>query len=221
MGVPGWLLKIVIAFLKNRKMVVKHKGGHSSVKDLPGGGPQGTILALLLFLVMINDLGFENQKNNAGELVTCKRNLKLANEIHLKYVDDFSLAEAINLPEQLNKIPDSERPPPDSYHARTWHVLPLDRSRVFKQLQRTEEFAKVNDMQLNYKKTKLILFNPCSSMDFMPQVSLSGNELEVVNEIRLLGLVIRADMRWCSNTQNMVKKANKRLWRLRRLKNSK
>ena len=218
-GVPGWLLKIVIAFLKNRKMVVKHKGGHSSVKDLPGGGPQGTILALLLFLVMINDLGFENQKNNAGELVTCKRNLKLANEIHLKYVDDFSLAEAINLPEQLNKIPDSERPPPDSYHARTGHVLPLDRSRVFKQLQRTEEFAKVNDMQLNYKKTKLILFNPCSSMDFMPQVSLSGNELEVVNEIRLLGLVIRADMRWCSNTQNMVKKANKRLWRLRRLKN--
>ena len=90
---------------------------------------------------------------------------------------------------------------------------------VFKQLQRTEEFAKVNEMQLNYKKTKLILFNPGSSMDFMPQVSLCGNELEVVNEIRLLGLVIRADMRWCSYTQNMVKKANKRLWILRRLKN--
>ena len=33
---------------------------------------------------MINDLGFENQKNNAGELVTCKRNLKLANEIKKK-----------------------------------------------------------------------------------------------------------------------------------------
>ena len=93
---------------------------------------------------MINVLGFENQKNNARELVTCKRNLKLANEIHLKYVDDFSLAEAINLPEQLNKIPDSERPQPDSYYARTGHVLPMDRSRVVKQLQRTEEFAKVN-----------------------------------------------------------------------------
>ena len=219
MGVPGWLLKIVIAFLKNRKMVVKHKGGRSSVKNLPGGGPQGTILALLLFLVMINDLGFDDQKNNAGELVTCKRNLRLANEIHLKYVDDFSLAESINLPEQLIKIPDNERPQPDSYHARTGHVLPLDRSRVFKQLQRTEEFAKANEMQLNYKKTKLILFNPCSSMDFMPQLRLSGNDLEVVNEIRLLGLVIRADMRWCSNTQNMIEKANKRLWILRRLKN--
>ena len=92
MGVPGWLLKIVMAFLKDRRMLVKYKGAHSSIKALPGGGPQGTILALLLFIVMINDLGFENQLNNAGELATSKRNMKLANEIHLKYVDDFTLA---------------------------------------------------------------------------------------------------------------------------------
>ena len=50
MGVPGWLLKIVVAFLKDRKMVVKHKGGHSNFKKLPGGSPQGTIFALLLFI---------------------------------------------------------------------------------------------------------------------------------------------------------------------------
>ena len=76
-GVPGWLLKIVMAFLKDRRMVVKHKGGCSSIKSLPGGGPQGTILALLLFIVMINDMGFEGQENNAGEIVTCKNNLKM------------------------------------------------------------------------------------------------------------------------------------------------
>ena len=39
MGVPGWLLKLVIAFLTNRKMSVKFKGKQSSVKNLPGGGP--------------------------------------------------------------------------------------------------------------------------------------------------------------------------------------
>ena len=219
MGVPGWLLKIVMAFLKDRKMMVKHKGGHSSIKSLPGGGPQGTILALLLFIVMINDLGFEGQKNNAGELVTSKRNMKLANEIHLKYVDDFSLAEAINLPEQLVKLPDSERQQPDSYHARTGHVLPLERSRIYTQLQKTEAYAQTNEMKLNYKKTKLIVFNPCKSIDFMPEVSLSGQNIEVVEEIRLLGLIIRSDMRWCSNTKNMIAKASKRLWVLRRLKN--
>ena len=168
---------------------------------------------------MINDLGFEGQMNNAGEVVTCKKKMKLANEIHLKFVDDFSLAEAINLPEQLIKLPASERCLPDSYHARTGHVLPLDRSRVYKQLQETERYARTNEMKINYKKTKLIVFNPCRTLDFLPELSLSGHHIEVVNEIRLLGLIIRSDLKWHSNTLIMTKRANKRLWLLRRLKN--
>ena len=59
MGVPGWLLKIVIAFLENREMVVNYKGKQSSIKSLPGGGPQGTLLTLQLFIILIDDLGFE------------------------------------------------------------------------------------------------------------------------------------------------------------------
>ena len=58
MGVEGWLLRIIISFLKDRTMFVNHRGGQSSVKPLPGGGLQGTILALL---------GFHEQSNNAGE----------------------------------------------------------------------------------------------------------------------------------------------------------
>ena len=112
MGVPGWLLKIVMAFLTDRKMIVKYKGQQSSVKSLPGGGPQGTILALLLFIVLINDLGFEGQQNNAGDIITSKRNMKIVNQIHLKYVDDMTLAEAVDLPKQLVSVPCSERPQP-------------------------------------------------------------------------------------------------------------
>ena len=55
-------------------------------------------------------------------------------------------------------------------------------------------------------------------VDFMPELELDGNELKVVEEIRLLGLVISSDMKWVSNTNNMVKKANKKLWIVRRLK---
>jgi hypothetical protein len=219
MGVPGWLLKIVIGFLTDRKMIVKYKGSHSNIKSLPGGGPQGTLLALLLFIVLINDIGFEGQQNNAGELITSKRNMKMINEIHLKYVDDLTLAEAINLPEQLVKVPVSQRPQPDCFHARTGHALPLENSKVFNQLKKTRDYAKTNEMKLNYKKTKVIVFNPCRSIDFMPEISIDDHELEVVDEIRLLGLILRSDMKWTSNTENMVKKANKRLWMLRRLKN--
>ena len=73
MGVPGWLLRIVIGFLKDREMYVRYKGKHSSTKSLPGGGPQGTLLGLLLFIVLINDVGFPGQVNNTGELITSKR----------------------------------------------------------------------------------------------------------------------------------------------------
>ena len=210
MGVPGWLLKIVMSFLKNRQMLVKYKGMQSSIKSLPGGGPQGTILALLLFIVLINDLGFEGQSNNTGELITSKRNMKIANEIHLKYVDDLTLAEAINLPEKLVKVPVNQRPQPDSYHARTGHALPLKNSKVFNQLKKTEVYAKNNEMKLNYNKTKIIVFNPCRNIDFMPEMTIDDHELEVVDEIRLLGLIIRSDMKWISNTKNMIAKANKR-----------
>ena len=70
MGVPAWLLKIVMAFLTDRNMVVRYKGAKSSKKYLPGGGPQCTLLGFLLFLVLINDAGFDNQINNAGEIIS-------------------------------------------------------------------------------------------------------------------------------------------------------
>ena len=207
LGVPSWLLKIVMAFLRNRKMQVRYKGKTSTTKLMPGGGPQGTLLALILFIVMINDIGFNDQKNNAGDLITSKRNLKIANEIHLKFVDDLTLAEAINLPEQLVKVAGSEE-----------LTFPVQKSKVYRQLLDVKDKADENQMKLNYRKTKVMVFNPCKSQVFRPKFSMEGNNLEVVEETKLLGLIVRSDMKWNSNTDNMVKKASKRLWLLRRLK---
>ena len=76
MGVPGWLLKVGIGFLENRQLVVTFKGEQSMKKNMPGGGPQGTILGMFCFIILINDAGFKAQNNKIGKLITSAINKK-------------------------------------------------------------------------------------------------------------------------------------------------
>ena len=116
LGVQGWLLRLVKSFLEDRKMIVRYKGMSSEAKNLPGGGPQGALLGLFLFIILINDVGFEGQTNNLGHVITSKRKLKEINEIHLKYVDDLTIAESINLTDKLKTGAQNGRPQPDTFH---------------------------------------------------------------------------------------------------------
>ena len=177
-------------------MFVRYRGGQSSIKSLPGGGPQGTLLALLLFLVLINDVGFKNQTNDAGAIATTKKKIKTANEIHLKYVDDLTLAEAVRLKGNTD------------FHST---------SKVFQGLVETQSYCEQNEMKINFAKTKMMVFNQ-STIDFEPSFVLEGEQIELISEVRLLGLHISNDLRWNTNTTYMIKKASKRLWILRRLK---
>ena len=63
-----------------------------------------------------------------------------------------------------------------------------------------------------------MLFNPAKRFDFMPSFKINNDEIELVEETKLLGLVIRSDMSWQSNTEYMVRRCNSKLWILRRLK---
>ena len=74
-------------------------------------------------------------------------------------------------------------------------------------------------MKLNLKKTKFMLFNACTSIDFMPELTLEGNGIDLVEEMKILGLVLTSDLKFKRNTEYIVKRAFKRIWMLRRLKN--
>ena len=73
-------------------------------------------------------------------------------------------------------------------------------------------------MKINFKKTKLMLFNPGKTRDFLPRFTFNGDELEVIEETKLLGIILTNDLSWSSHVKYMVTKANKKLWALRRLK---
>ena len=74
-------------------------------------------------------------------------------------------------------------------------------------------------MTLNVKKCKYILFNPTLSHDFVPELQLDGELVETSEEIKLLGLTVRSDLSWKSNTKQIVTKAYKRIWMIKRQKN--
>ena len=136
----------------------------------------------------------------------------------MKYIDDLTVAESIQMKNQLQKIAVEDRVQPDTFHERTGHVLQHEKSKVFLMIKRIEEYARQNKMKLNYKKTKLMLFNPGTARDFMPRFEFNNEEIEVVEEYKLLGLIMRNDLSWSSNTNFMITRANKKLWCLKRLK---
>ena len=79
------------------------------------------------------------------------------NKIHLKYVDDLTLAERINFKTQVDVSPLDERPQPDNLRDRTGHKLINGQSQVLKQLNETKLYADKNNMKLNLCKTKLMV----------------------------------------------------------------
>ena len=51
----------------------------------------------------------------------------------------------------------------------------------------------------------------------MSEIKLDSHQLEVVEEIKLLGIKLSSDLKWSANKKNLFKKANKRMWVIRRL----
>ena len=83
MGVPGWLLKIVIGFLEERQLIVTYNGATSGTKEMPGGGPQGTVLGMFLFLILINKAGIKDQNRRLVSLSTYIRS-NTGRQLHLQ-----------------------------------------------------------------------------------------------------------------------------------------
>ena len=176
MGVPGWLLRIITGFLEEKTLVVKYKGEKSETKEMPGGSPQGTILGLFLFLVMINDAGYPDENSEMGKRITQAINKRKEIESkHWKYVDDLTIAEAIDLKTKLVRDVEKTLEKPLTYHERTEHILPPENSKVQAQLEKIVEYTKENEMKLNKKKTKVMVFNTAKVRDFAPKLTVEGS----------------------------------------------
>jgi hypothetical protein len=134
-----------------------------------------------------------------------------------KWIDDFTLLASIDLKRRLVTDPSPVRPVP--WRGRTEHILPREDNILQDEVDSVVQLSRDRNMTISKIKTKAILFNPLRKYDFVPQLSIEdGSYIDIVEEQKILGHIMRSDMKTISNTEFICKKAYRRLWILRRLK---
>ena len=115
-------------------------------------------------------------------------------------MDDGSVAVSVDLKKSLIPAP-STQPRPLNYHERTCHILAPENNLLQYYLDDTEKFPMKNKMKINPKKTKILTFNKSRKYDFPPELHFSIKEmLEVVSDIKLVGVILSDALRWKKNT---------------------
>ena len=127
-----------------------------------------------------------------------------------KWIDDFTLAASLDLKKCL--VPDNEATRPVPYRGRTGHILPQGANILQKEIDSIVLLSQERKMLLNPIKTKAILFNPHRIYDFVPILTAGGGgNIDVVEEQKILGNILRSDMKTISNTEYICKRAYKRM----------
>ena len=177
---------------------------------MPGGLSAGTIIGLNLFLVLFNGAGPPATNVSIGQQIT--QPLKRRQPIRK------TKGTALNL--KVSLMPeDRSLPRPRPYHARTEHRLPRHSNLMQDEVDSLCQYTNSHLMQINRSKTKTMLCNSRAKWDFIPELKVyNEDDIEVVQEMKIVGFIMRSDMRTCSNTEYLVSKAFKRMWLIRRLK---
>ena len=98
-------------------------------------------------------------------------------------------------------------------------ILPQQYNTLQGEVDSIVQYSTERKMLLNPIKTKAMIFNPLVKYDMVPQISIKeGEYIDVVEEHKILGQIIRSDLKTITNRESICKKAFKRMWIIRRLK---
>ena len=113
---------------------------------------------------------------------------------------------------------DLDPPRPFEHHDHTNHILPVENYQLQQQLDDLVQYCNTNQMKINKSKTKVMIFNTRRNYDGRPRLTVEvGEYLEVVEVFKLLGVMVRSDLKWSDNSDYICKKRKAHLWMLRRL----
>ena len=198
MGVRPSLVPILVSYLSDRKMTVKFNGEVSNEYALIGGGPQGTLLGGLEYLV---------QSNENAECVEP--------EDRYKFVDDLSVLEIISVAGLLQQYNYLEHVPSDVGTDQLF--LPSTEYKTQQNLNSISQWTDVSKMKLNTDKSNYMMFTR-TDYDFATRLTVNGVKLDQLPEAKVLGVWLTEDLTWSKNTKEICKNAYSRISMITKLK---
>ena len=87
-------------------------------------------------------------------------------------------------------------------------------------LDETLHWLHENDMIINTKKTKEMIFNFKKSPLKLGHLTIKNTAIECVDSFKLLGVTIQSDMKWNIHIETITKRASKQLFFLKQLQRS-
>jgi hypothetical protein len=198
LGVRPSLIPLLTSYLTDRKMQVKFNGELSQFLALIGGGPQGTLLGQIEYLVQSND--------NADIVSPDDR---------FKYIDDLSVLQLILLSGLLVDYDFHQHVASDV--GVDDQFLPAEHYQMQDNLHFISNWTKDNLMKINEEKCNYMVFSR-SEVQFATRLTMNSVKLDRVNECKILGLYISDDLSWSRNCREICTKAYSRLQMITKLK---
>ena len=223
--VPEWLLRLMTSYLEHRKMFCRFRGCCSSLKDMIAGCPQGTLIGCILYILYINPIAFPGEitiqieetltkywEHLDHDLTLVHSNISLPSTVQsVKYMDDATVQESLDLDNVL--IMDT---------ATGRKVLPPNASLLQNEISTLKRISDSREMRLNCGKTKVFISNFTKNHQFDSLLTIPGQQtpIQATTETKLLGYWLTTDMKPEVHVNYIVSKCYKRLWALRKLKNT-
>ena len=131
---------------------------------------------MFLFLILINKAGIKDQNRRLGEKLTSAASKRdKLEKMHVKYVDDMTMAQSINLKDELENDQNRKWTKPAMKRDRHEQCLPLEKNQMQVDMNQLCNYANENEMRLNTGKTKTMLFNTAKNWDFLPEIHTTNH----------------------------------------------
>ena len=180
-GVRPSSIPLLVNYFQQRQMKVKWHGVESSIRDLNGGGPQGSTFSIWEYL---------SQSNNNADCVD--------ESDRFKFVDDLTFLEIIHLLSVGIASYNVRVHVPSNIPTHNQVVMP-ENFRSKDHLNSINKWSQKQKMRLNIKKTKSMIFSFSRKHQFTTQLSVNSERVEIVREAKLLGTIITDDLKWNKN----------------------